>query len=38
MNETKANTKIGDVTSPEAKKSLLALTCVARIDVEEGRA
>ena len=38
MNETKVNTKIGDVASPDAKKYFLTLNCVSGIKAGEGRA
>lgn len=36
MNETKVNTKIGDVASPELKKILLTLKCIGAIKTPYG--
>lgn len=36
MNETKVNTKIGDVASPESKKILLTIKCVGSIKTPFG--
>lgn len=36
MNETKVNTKIGDVASPESKKAMLTLNCVGGIKTPFG--
>lgn len=38
MHDPKVNTKIGDVASPDVKKTLLTLNCVGHTESEEGHA